>query len=109
VSIKVMSRVWEESSQKGTPLLVLLALADWSNDRGECDPSYNQLADKARIDRRRAIRVVQSLEADGELSIRVGKGFRYSKDATSNQIILRRYAEPVAPRPLGLVAPVPLG
>lgn len=116
MSIRVMSAVWDNSQRRGAELLVLLALADWSNDRGECDPSYSQLARKARVDRRRAIRIVQSLARDGELVIEVEKGHTFARGATSNRIVLARYAtDPsgtgattlVAPVPPPLVAPVP--
>jgi hypothetical protein len=69
MSIKVMSSVWENSKQKGNPLLVLLSLADHSNDRGECFPSYNTIARKARITKRSAMRIIKQLEEAGELEI----------------------------------------
>jgi len=91
MSVKIMDRVWETSPHKGTPLLVLLALADWSNDRGECDPSYAQLAGKARINRRQAIRVVKRLVETGDIEVKTGAGFEFAKGVTSNRLVLTRY------------------
>lgn len=88
-----MSAIWERAPQKGAELLVLLALADWANDRGECDPSYNQLAEKARVDRRRAIRLVSKLIKDKALTVDEGQGFSFGKQGTSNLITV------VAPPP----------
>lgn len=115
VSIRVMANVWETSTQRGAELLVLLALADWANDRGECDPSYSQLAAKARIDRRRVRRIVLGLESAGDLEREIGAGYTYAKGATSNRVILRRYVDrsgagattPGAPVPPPPGAPVP--
>lgn len=86
MSIKLMSAIWERAPQKGAELLVLLALADWANDRGECDPSYNQLAEKARVDRRRAIRLVSKLIKDKAITVAEGQGFSFGKQGTSNLI-----------------------
>lgn len=97
MSVKVMSRVWEESTKRGAELLVLLALADWSNDRGESDPSNAQLAKKARVDKRRVKRILDLLESEGELVRRRGKGFRFGKKMVSNKTILVKYVGVSAP------------
>jgi hypothetical protein len=90
-----MSAIWEHAPQKGAELIVLLALADWANDRGECDPSYGQLAEKARVDRRRAIRLVSKLINDKAITVDGGQGFSFGKQGTSNRITV------VAPVPPG--------
>lgn len=110
-----MTAVWDTSDKRGAELLVLLALADWANDRGECDPSYSQLAEKARVDRRRAMRIVDGLIKAGDVDKTTGAGFVFGKNAVSNQLRLTKYVNPsgarattlVAPVPLALVAPVP--
>lgn len=67
MSIKIMTNVWEHSPYKGTKLLVLLALADYANHEGMCFPSYDTIADKARISRRYAIDLVGELISEGVL------------------------------------------
>lgn len=72
MSIKLMSRVWDETRFKGTELLVLLCLADHANDEGICWPSYEKLALRARCSRRQAIRCLISLKAEGWVEM-IGK------------------------------------
>ncbi len=69
MSIKVMSHVWENSKQKGTALLLLLALADMADENGDCYPSTERLAKKARVDVRSAQRTIKRLIEDGELIV----------------------------------------
>jgi hypothetical protein len=69
MSIKIMTAVWERSRSRGNDLLVLLALADWSNDDGESWPSLRQLADKARTSRQSVIAAIGRIEQLGELKI----------------------------------------
>lgn len=69
-----MSKVWEYAPCHENSLIVLLALADWANDDGICWPSMQTLADKARIDRRSAQRIVRKLKRDGLVTIEEGGG-----------------------------------
>jgi hypothetical protein len=62
-----MARVWAHSSRKDGELLVLLALADFSNDQGESWPSIPNLAQKARLTERQLRRVLAKLEDAGEI------------------------------------------
>ena len=66
---KILSYVWEHSKQKGSALLMLVAMADQSNDHGVCFPATDTLAKKCRVTRRQAQRLVDQLEASGELII----------------------------------------
>lgn len=75
MSVRVMSRVWDHSEQKGSRLLALLALADWADDDGYCWPKIAQLAIKCRLDERTAKRCLADLVADGEVE-RAGGGGR---------------------------------
>jgi Helix-turn-helix domain len=60
VSIKVQTLVWDYSKASGTPLLVLLKLADWANDDGECWPSIRLIAEKCRLkDERHVKRLIR--------------------------------------------------
>ena len=74
MSIHAMSHVWATSTQTGGNLLLLLALADYANDRGECWPSVDTLARKARVTDRHARRILRELVDAGELEIRTGAG-----------------------------------
>jgi len=69
MSIKVMSRVWEESAQKGSALLLLLALADHAADDGYCWPNVTTLAKKIRLSVRTVYRLTDALEGAGELVV----------------------------------------
>ena len=76
-----MSAVWANGPANKTELLVLLALADNADDTGKCWPSYQTIADKSRVSKRHAMRIINKLCNDGYLS----KKKRYKKgDHTSN-------------------------
>jgi hypothetical protein len=95
MSIKLMSRVWDDTRFKGTELLVLLCLADHANDEGLCWPSYTTLAKRARCSRRHVIRCALTLEAEGYLWIeRVRVGEKMSK---SNRFHLRFPSDAMSP------------
>jgi len=64
-----MTRVWDQSAQKGSTLLLLLALADHAADDGFCWPGYKTLAQKIRMTERSVARKVQALEEAGELYV----------------------------------------
>ncbi|MGE3932373.1 MAG: hypothetical protein AB7F67_03935 [Rhodospirillaceae bacterium] len=68
MSIKLCSTVWESGAYQGTPLNVLLAMADHGKDDGsDIWPSIELVAFKARISERNAQLTVRKLEADGVL------------------------------------------
>lgn len=69
MSIKIMSWVWDQSPYDGKALLIHLALADFSNDEGECWPSQPVLARKARCSERHVRDVVSAMVGDGYLEI----------------------------------------
>lgn len=69
MSIRCTSRVWEESIQKGTNLLMLLALADYANDQQVCWPGMEALAHHARVQERQARTLVHEIAKAGELLI----------------------------------------
>lgn len=69
-----MSLVWERAPYTAGSLLVLLALADWSNEEGISWPSMERLAKKARIDKRSAQRIVRQLQKDNVIQIEEGGG-----------------------------------
>src|SRR5437667_5126963 len=69
MSIAVTSAIWQSGRFKGTELLVLLALADFSDDKGVSWPSVMTLARKARVSRRTAQRMINRLAKQGVLVI----------------------------------------
>lgn len=78
MSIKVMDKVWSDSAQKGSALLLLLAIADHAADDGYCWPKTETLAEKIRMSVRTVYRLVDAVEADGELYVvRTNRNNRY--------------------------------
>lgn len=69
MSIRVMSRVWDDFPGGGSELLALLALADWSDDDGRCYPSIASISRKARLSRSQAQRLVHSLIDQGFVTV----------------------------------------
>ena len=74
-----MSRVWEHSKAEEGARLVMLALADFSNDDGECWPSIPQLAKKSRLSDRQVQRILRSLEIAGEIEVEHSSGGRHKR------------------------------
>ena len=74
MSITIMANVWASSKQKGSELLMLLAIADFSDDHGRSWPSVETLANKTRLSKRSAQRLVQALERSGELDVARNQG-----------------------------------
>jgi DNA-binding transcriptional regulator YhcF (GntR family) len=67
MSAKATNWVWEESQSTGSARLVLLALADWANEKGICFGSYRGLAKKTRLSVATVTRSLRELEAAGEV------------------------------------------
>src|SRR5215471_3238310 len=78
MNIEVTSVVWKRSRQKSGPLLVLLALADYTNNDGIAWPALSTLARKVRMSKRNTQRCVRALEDAGELKVRRNQGRRGS-------------------------------
>ncbi len=74
MSIRVMSEVWTRSRHSGTDLLMLLALADFSDDKGNSYPSVTTLATKCRMQARNAGYILKALQDSGELEVRANEG-----------------------------------
>lgn len=74
MSIKIMSWVWENGPSDPTERLIMLALADYSNDEGVSYPSMIGLAEKACVTERGARGIVRRLEGQGWLEIKTGGG-----------------------------------
>lgn len=70
MSVRAISKVWDGfPGAGGSELLTMLALADWADDTGNCWPSMHAIAQKARLSRSQAQRVVHRLIEDGFLQV----------------------------------------
>ncbi len=69
MSIEIMTRVWKQSKQGGSQLLLLLAIADNANDGGFAWPGQKYLADKIRMNKKSIPRLTKKLQEAGELFI----------------------------------------
>ena len=74
MSVRTMARVWELSRHAGTDLLMLLAIADFSDDDGLAFPSVEKLAKKCRMSKRNAQDRLRALSESGELTILKNQG-----------------------------------
>lgn len=71
-----MARVWAESTQSGSHLLMLLAIADFADDDGNAYPAVTTLATKCRMRPRNAQVLLAALRRCGELDVRENEGPR---------------------------------
>lgn len=84
--------------------LVLLKLADNANDKGECWPSYQHIADQCEISRRSSMRYINELINDGYLKKELRKGI---KGNTSNVYVLNLHHQAPITTPSDTVSPPP--
>jgi hypothetical protein len=72
--------VWDNSAVAGTELLMLLAIADQTNDDGtDAWPSVKNLAQRTRLNERTVQRVIQRLVTGGHLLVKEGGGRRRNR------------------------------
>src|SRR5690606_878651 len=69
VSIKAMSLVWDHSQQKGSGLILLLAVADYANENNQAWPSISTLAAKIRMSDRNTQILLRKIVDSGELEM----------------------------------------
>lgn len=74
MSYKVVRKVLEVSLQRGTRRVVLLMLADRSDDDGISFPGKQLIGKESRISPRQCVNVLHALKEDGEIYIDVGGG-----------------------------------
>lgn len=88
MSVETSDRVWKHSGKGGTPLLLLLAMADWSDNWGYCHPSIEQMAVKCRQTERNILNLLAVLEKSSELRwLARGKGGRGKGSGSVYQVI----------------------
>lgn len=102
MSVKVMSKVWETSPEKGNRLLALLGIADNANDDGWAYPSHETLARKCRVKRRAIQKILDGLEYDGEVTIYNRTSDGAPMQHFSNVYHLPKYGSPDAQPPVEL-------
>ena len=88
MSITAIGNVFNASPSTLNPseVLVLLALADYTNDEGISWPGIDRIAQRSHLSRRQTIRVLASLEKAGEITITRRDGPRGS---SSNEYLLK--------------------
>lgn len=76
MSVRCITRVLDSSQHAGSELLMLVVLADYSDDDGNSYPAVASLARKCRMTRRNGNYVLNALQASGELRALKNKGPR---------------------------------
>ena len=74
MSIKIMSMIWDRGPENQSERFVLLALADYANDEGECWPSIGGIARKTCLTDRGVRKIIRRLQDAGWLEIEEGGG-----------------------------------
>jgi hypothetical protein len=74
MSIKLMAEIWDHGPERQGDRFVLMALADYANDGGECWPSVEAIARRTCMSQRGARAILRRLEADGWLVTVEGGG-----------------------------------
>jgi hypothetical protein len=67
MSAEATNWVWKHSEAAGSDRLVLLALADFCNEKAECYASYGTLVKKTRLGQKTIYRSLKSLQSMGEV------------------------------------------
>jgi hypothetical protein len=75
MSVAATNYVWTQSPAEGADRLVLLALADFADEAGNCFGSWGKLEEKTRLARRTVADCLRRLQDSGELVL-VTKGSR---------------------------------
>lgn len=76
MSIKWMAFVWDHGPSDRAERFVLLALADFANDDGECWPSVDGIARKTCMTERGCQKIIRRLEDTGWIVVDAGLGRR---------------------------------
>lgn len=74
MSVSVMQKVWNSDKHGGSDLVIMLFLADKSDDNGISWYGIDSIAKHARITKRSAIRSIEKLESTGDVYVERSKG-----------------------------------
>ncbi len=75
MSIKITQKVWQAADRlRGNDMLLLLALADYANDQGECWPSVRTLAGRTGLSERTVYRILARAARAGYIIVIPGGG-----------------------------------
>jgi hypothetical protein len=96
MSVETSNRVWKHSQNGGARLLLLLAMADWSDDWSYCHPSIEQMAVKCRQTERNILNLISELEKAGEVRrVARGKGGRGKFSGLIYQVVVGMNADEI--------------
>ena len=101
MSVKILSRVWEEFPGDGSELLAMLALADWSDDNGQCFPSISSIARKIRLSRSQTQRIIHKLIDDGYVVVTANSLGGSPAQTRHYRIVLSRFTGGMHSTPAG--------
>lgn len=76
MSVRCITKVLDSSGHAGTELLMLVVLADYSDDEGNSYPAVASLARKCRMTPRNGNYILSALQASGELRVLKNEGPR---------------------------------
>ncbi len=97
MGIEHLAAVWDHSNQSGSSLVVLLAVASYSDQRGEWIADQATLQRRARLSRRRVQQILDELVTAGELVVVPGDGRGHH--STYRLTIGAERAKPATPFP----------
>lgn len=97
MSVRVISEVLEKSVHAASELLMLVVLADYSDDQGNSYPGVASLARKCRMSSRNANYILNALQASGELRVLKNEG---PKGTNRYRIMLAQLGTSVPLKPI---------
>lgn len=113
MSVRCISQVLEKSAHAGTELLMLVVLADYSDDDGNSYPAVASLARKCRMTPRNANYILSALQESGELRVLKNEGpkgvnrYRIMINALGQSQPLKRASPLKGASPLKPTSPTP--
>jgi hypothetical protein len=90
MSNEALNYVWKNSKQRNSALVLMLKIADMSNDDGECYPGTARLAGDTgcRVTERQLQKLIDKCETDGELAVVENGGIETGHGKTNRYFIL---------------------